>query len=335
MTFYTKYRPQSWDEVVGQNHIVQTLTNALKNNEVAHALLFAGRHGTGKTTVARILAKELGVVGSDLVEIDAASNRGIDDARRLKEATFFVPINGPVKIFILDEAHMLTKEANNALLKTLEEPPSLVYFVLCTTMPGKLLMTIRSRCQQHQFKQLASDVIMQRLEYICSKEDIGFENAALNLIAAQARGSMRDGISFLELIANFGYVSLKRTREVLGLGDDYLVRALINGFAQEDLGSCLDTVSEVWQGGTNLRRYCEQVVSYFRGLLLAEYGTPDPALIIDKNDIGRFTLNGIQYAIRVWSDAARGVDRCTLPLVELECGIVDCLQFSDFVPGDF
>ena len=158
MTFYTKYRPQTWDEVAGQAHITRTLMNALDNSEVAHALLFAGKHGTGKTTVARILARELGAVGSDLVEIDAASNRGIDDARRLKESTFFVPINGPVKVFILDEAHMLTKEANNALLKTLEEPPPHVKFLLATTDPQKLPVTVLSRCLQFNLKNMLPEV---------------------------------------------------------------------------------------------------------------------------------------------------------------------------------
>ena len=336
MTFYTKYRPQTWDKVAGQMHITRTLMNALKNDNVAHALLFAGKHGTGKTTVARILAKGLGAVGSDLVEIDAASNRGIDDARRLKESTFFVPVNGPVKVFILDEAHMLTKEANNALLKTLEEPPPGVYFILCTTVPDKLLMTIRSRCQRHQFKQIAPDVIVQRLEHICNKEDIGFENDALNLTATQARGSMRDGISLLELISNFGYVSLKRTREVLGLGEDYLVRSMVDNLAEESVKGCLDVVAETWGSGADLSEYCRQVVNYFRGLLLTEYGTPDPTLIIDKADVGRFTLIGLQYSIRIWNQARLKVHKCTIPSLELECAAIDCIDYGVSAgAGDF
>lgn len=336
MTFYTKYRPQTWDEVVGQGHITRTLMNALDNEEVAHALLFAGRHGTGKTTVARILARELGAVGSDLVEIDAASNRGIDDARKLKESTFFMPIAGPVKVFIIDECHMLTREANNALLKTLEEPPPGVFFILCTTNPQKLIPTVLSRCQRHNFKSISPDVIVQQLERICAQERLGFDNTALELIAAQAKGSLRDAISMLDMFSNYGYIMFEKVREVLGLADNKLVRRMVDNLASEDLGKALDTVREVWSSGSALDVYCNQMVSYFRGLLLAQVGQPDPVLFVDLNDADRFSMVGIRHAIEVWNKARLDVHKCEIPQLELECAAIDCLDYGISVEaGDF
>lgn len=336
MTFYTKYRPQTWDEVAGQMHIAQTLMNALDNQEVAHALLFAGKHGTGKTTVARILAKELGAVGSDLVEIDAASNRGIDDARRLKESTFFVPINGPVKVFILDEAHMLTKEANNALLKTLEEPPPGVYFILCTTNPQKLIPTILSRCQQHNFRTISPEVIVMQLEKICASEKLGYDHSALEIIARQANGSMRDAISMLDLFSNYGFVTVEKVKEVLGLADRKLIEKMLDGLADEDIQKCLMTVSELWGSGNALDVYCRQVTEYLRALLLMELGQPDPVYSINESFLGRFKTVGLRYAVGVWNNARLNVNKCTIPSLELECAAIDCIDYGiSEEAGDF
>jgi len=336
MTLYIKYRPSEWSEVAAQNHIVTPLMNALKRGEVAQTLLFTGRHGTGKTTVARILAEKLGARGSDVVEIDAASNRGIDDARRLKEESFFIPIHGETKVFIIDECHMLTKEANNALLKILEEPPKGVVFILCTTNPDKLLGTVLSRCQRHNFKAIAADVIVEKLERICAQEKLEYDEAALELIATQAKGSMRDAESMLDLFSNYGDIRFERVKEVLGLVDSKLVREMIDGLAEEDVGKCLTTVAKVWESGSDLQNYCSQVVEYLRGLMLASLGTPDPALFVDSNDVGRFTVNGLRYAIEVWNSAARDVHKCVIPTIELECAIVDCYDHGiSAVRGDF
>lgn len=336
MTLYAKYRPKVWGEVVEQDHIIQTLRNALKRNEVPHALLFSGQHGVGKTTVARILAKELGACGQDIVEIDAASNRGIDDARRLTEETYFTPIEGNTKAFIIDEVHMLTKEANNALLKTLEEPPDGVHFILCTTNPSKLIPTVRSRCQQHSFRPIGIGAIAKQLEYICTVEQIGYDKPALELIASQARGSMRDAISMVDLFSNYGFIGIEKVREVLGLADNALVRKMVDALAEEELGLCLDVVAEVWGSGIALDEYCRQLVNYYHGLLLAQAGQPDPALFIDSNDIGRFTLSGIRYAIEAWTKASQDVHKCQIPQIELECCCVDCLEFGiTSESGDF
>ena len=324
MTLYTKYRPQTWFEVAAQAHIVNTLQNALRRNEVAQTLLFTGRHGTGKTTVARILARELGARESDIVEIDAASNRGIDDARRLKEESYFIPIHGKTKVFIIDECHMLTKEANNALLKILEEPPRNVFFVLCTTSPDKLLATVRSRCQRHNFKSISQDVIVEKLERICAQENLQYDGQALDLIAAQAKGSMRDAESLLDLFSNYGYIQFEKVKEVLGLADNELVREMVDGLAEEDIGKCLDTVAKVWGSGNDLVNYCSQIVNYLRGIMLAQVGTPDPALFIDLSDVGRFSIDGLRYAIKVWNSAALNIHKCGIPTLELECAAIDC-----------
>ena len=336
MTLYTKYRPKDWDEVATQNHITTTLINALERGEVAQTLLFTGRHGTGKTTVARILARKLGAKGSDIVEIDAASNRGIDDARRLREDSFFIPIHGETKVFIIDECHMLTKEANNALLKILEEPPQNVFFILCTTVPDKLLPTVLSRCQRHNFKAIAADVIVGKLGRICAQEKLQYDQQALELIAAQAKGSMRDAESMLDLFSNYGYIEFEKVRDVLGLADNKLVKEMIDGLAEEAVGKCLNTVAKVWESGNDLSNYCHQIVNYLRGLMLSQLETPDPALFVDESDVGRFSINGLRYAIGVWNSAALNTHKCQIPTIELECAIIDCYDKGiSIVRGDF
>src|SRR3989338_5118950 len=198
LVLYRKYRPQSCEEIIGQEHIVRTLTNALKLGRVNHAYLFSGPRGTGKTTIARLLAKSVGCSNLDLLEIDAASNRGIDEIRQLRDGIKFAPTAGKYKVFIIDEAHQLTKEAFNALLKTLEEPPAHAIFILATTEAHKVPATIVSRVQQFTFKKLAITDIIKKLEKITAAEKIKIEPDALRLIATFAGGSYRDAESTLE-----------------------------------------------------------------------------------------------------------------------------------------
>jgi len=336
MTLYIKYRPSEWSEVAAQNHIVTPLMNALKRGEVAQTLLFTGRHGTGKTTVARILAEKLGAKGTDIVEIDAASNRGIDDARRLKEESFFIPIHGETKVFIIDECHMLTKEANNALLKILEEPPQGVYFVLCTTEISKIPATIKSRCQQHSFKPIGSTAIEERLQLICEKEGIEFENDALHMIARQVQGSMRDGISVLDLLSNFGFVSTTKTKEVLGMADIALVRKMISSLASEQLDLCLNTVAEVTTSGVNLKEFCSQVTQYFHELLLIQAGQGDQAVIANAEDAKRFSYQGVVKAVEIWNASGNNLHKYAWPELELELAAIECLDYGiSSIQGDF
>src|SRR3989344_2301320 len=198
LVLYRKYRPQEWEEIIGQEHVVRTLTNALKLERVGHAYLFGGPKGTGKTTIARLLAKSLGCGNLDLIEIDAASNRGIDEIRELRDGIKFAPTAGKYKVFIIDEVHQLTKEAFNALLKTLEEPPAHAIFILATTEIHKVPETILSRVQSFPFRKLAVPEIIKKLEKIVEMEKIKIEPDALRLIATFAGGSYRDAESTLE-----------------------------------------------------------------------------------------------------------------------------------------
>ena len=201
---YRKYRPQSFEEVLGQDHIVPILKNAVKTGRISHAYLFSGSRGTGKTSLARILAKEAGCSDIDLIEIDAASSRGIDEIRALREAVRFSPMQGNVKVYIIDEAHMLTKEAFNALLKTLEEPPVHAIFILATTELDKVPETIISRCQNFSFRKISEEVLRKALKNIAKKEGFEIDDGTAGLIALCAEGSFRDAQGILDQIISSG-----------------------------------------------------------------------------------------------------------------------------------
>ena len=237
-----KYRPRSFNELVGQKHVSQTLSNAIKLKRIAHSYLFAGLRGTGKTTTARIMAKELN--GSDIkkisagtdfdvVELDGASNRGIDEIRDLKESVKYPPVSGAYKIYIIDEVHMLTNEAFNALLKTLEEPPPYVVFIMATTDPFKLPATILSRSQRFEFKRLSKNDIHKHLSYIINQEGLEHDSDSLNIISSNADGSMRDALSLLDQVIAFsnGKIECSMVEEMLGtISQENLMEILINIF---------------------------------------------------------------------------------------------------------
>ncbi len=196
--FYTKYRPQKFEQLFGLESIARALTSQLKKNQVGHAYLFYGPRGTGKTTMARLLAKEVGCRGLDLIEIDAASNRGIDDIRSLREKIGLAPTESPYKVYVIDEVHMLTKEAFNALLKTLEEPPAHAILILCTTEPHKIPETIQSRCQKFEFKRASTADIVSKLKFIVESEKAEVTDKDLELLAKNAEGGFRDAETMLE-----------------------------------------------------------------------------------------------------------------------------------------
>jgi DNA polymerase-3 subunit gamma/tau len=234
MSLYRQYRPQSFNDVSGQEHIVSTLLNAVKQDTLSHAYLFAGPRGTGKTSIARILAKDLLARGVDaerkalilkgvedgnlvdLTEIDAASNRGIDDIRGLVEKIQFTPVIAAAKVYIIDEVHMLTKEAFNALLKTLEEPPPYAYFILATTELHKIPATIQSRCQRYLFRQLKEDDVVARLRYVADAEKIAVDDEALRAVARSAHGGMRDALSLLDQLRALPSITAEEVRERAG-----------------------------------------------------------------------------------------------------------------------
>ena len=298
-----KWRPQSFEEVVGQPHVVQTFTNAISAERIAHAYLLSGARGIGKTSVARILAKALNcaqgpsptpcnvcescveITGSsslDVLEIDGASNRGIDEIRELRENIRYRPAKSPYKIYIIDEVHMLTPPAFNALLKTLEEPPPHVIFIFATTESHRIPITIMSRCQLFEFRRIAGNAIVEHLRHIAQEEGIEISDVSLRLLAKEAEGSMRDAQSLLEQMIAFSGKNIddKDLLEVLGVIDRQALidtaAAILNG----DAVRCLEIVERLFLHGHDLRRFCQELAAHFRNLLVAKI-SDEPEKLVD------------------------------------------------------
>lgn len=290
-----KYRPQTFNELIGQAPIVQTLRNAIENNLVAHAYIFSGTRGVGKTTTARILAKALNCEKGptptpcgqcppcteitaanavDVLEIDAASNRGIDEIRQLRETVRYLPARDRYKVFIIDEAHMLTTEAFNALLKTLEEPPARVLFVLATTEPHKLPPTIHSRCQSFHFRTISFQEVLRMLEEVARKEEVKVDAEALAVMTRAAEGSMRDALSILDqTIAYCGKsISAAQVRELLGVVEDDVLHRLVDAIATQSSEGVVQLVDSLVRDGYNLQHFCREALRHIRNLLLVRIG---------------------------------------------------------------
>lgn len=271
---YRKYRPETFDEVLGQSHIVATLTGALKNNAVSHAYLFAGTRGTGKTSVARIFARELGCSKNDVYEIDAASNRGIDDIRALREAVATLPLESPYKVYIIDEVHMLTKDAFNALLKTLEEPPKHAIFILATTELHKVLDTIISRCQVFQFNTPTQAVLVEMLKAVAKGEGRELSEDAAGIISLLADGSFRDAQGVLQKILSSvadGIITREIVEPILGVPKDEIVEQFIQGCAEKDNEKLLDALSILKAGSHKESIFLLLVIRKVRLIMFARY----------------------------------------------------------------
>jgi len=358
-----KYRPQTFQDLVGQSHVTQTLANAIRNNRVAHAYIFSGARGVGKTTAARILAKALNCVNGptpepcgvcdsckeiaagtslDVIEIDAASNRGIDQIRELREMVRYAPAAARSKVVILDEAHMLTSEASNALLKTLEEPPDRVIFVMATTEPENLADTIRSRSQHFHFRALTFAEITGRLQEIAAKENLKTEVGALAVIARMAEGSLRDALSLLEQARAFCGETIpdKEVRELLGVVPEDALEELVGAIASGSADRALGLVHTFQKEGRNLQHFCREAIRHMRNLLIARVcgadsdliaATPDqrPALgraaaQFSEEDLTRF----FQILLQTDDDLRRKPD----PRVHLEMGLLRLINASRLAP---
>jgi DNA polymerase III subunit gamma/tau len=288
---YRRWRPQTWDEVVGQEHVVQTLRNAVRSDRWVHAYLLAGPRGTGKTTMARLLAKAANCLAEspadrpcnecehckavnagtflDLIEIDAASNTSVEDVRDLRDRINFRPNQGRVKFYIIDEVHMLSTPAFNALLKTLEEPPAHARFVLATTEVHKVPATVLSRCQRHEFRRIPVATITDLLQRRCAEEGLKVEPRVLDLIARQSTGSLRDAISLLDQLTSTGEaVSLERAQQVLGTATSDAVCSIVRAIAERQAGSGLTAINAALDAGADPRQLARQVVEYLRGVVL-------------------------------------------------------------------
>lgn len=270
LALYRKYRPSHFDDVVGQEQAVTLLSSAIKQKKISHAYLFCGGRGTGKTTVARIFARDIGCNPEDIIEIDAASNRGIDEIRELREAVRTAPFSSPYKVYIIDEAHMLTKEAANALLKTLEEPPSHVVFILATTDPDKLPQTIISRCQKVIFKQPDIATLAERLLYVIKGEVREMEKESAELIARHGKGSYRDALGILEQIITTSGKKIKHedVMRTLGTPDQEVMLKLLEALCQKNGKAIMEQIFTLRSSASALRTYDELIELVREGLLI-------------------------------------------------------------------
>ncbi|MHB0875366.1 MAG: DNA polymerase III subunit gamma/tau [Anaerolineae bacterium] len=350
-TLYLKWRPRDFDEVVGQTHVTRTLRNACRSGRIAHAYLFAGPRGTGKTSVARILAKAINCIAPaeqrpcnqchvcaevnqgrflDLIEIDGASNRGIDEIRDLREKVTFRPNEGAYKVYIIDEVHMLTREAFNALLKTLEEPPSFVVFVFATTEVWRIPATIRSRCQRFDFRPIRLELLEARLRQISDADSIARDDRALSLIARQSTGSMRDAVSMLDQIASVGegMVTAELVRSVLGTAPDEAAEQLLSMLLEGELAPALELLSQLSAEGFDMRQFGQDFLQLARAMLLVRLGVrPEadvPAETLARlNDLGQsLETEALLDLTRLMGQASEQVRHGQLPQLPLELALV-------------
>jgi len=377
LVLYRKYRPQTFSEIIGQEHIVQTLTNAISSGMISHAYLFSGPRGSGKTTIARLLAKAancqnrkenefepcnkcsscLEIMGGralDLIEIDAASHRGIDEIRELREGIRFTPTKSKYKVFIIDESHQLTREAANALLKTLEEPPSYAIFVLATTEIHKMIPTIISRCQRFDFRRLTVPEIIKRLEIISEKEKVKvvealphlpprrgsvIEKAALELIALNSGGSIRDGEGMLDQALTFaglkGEIKAGDIKDLLGLVEIELVAKFCDFISEKKAAEAINFLNEITDRGSDLQEFAKILINYLRqALILKIVGikTANPIVTgLTKEELQKlgeqaavFKETELRNILNLFLEAENKMKYSPIPQLPLELAIIEC-----------
>ena len=363
LVLYRKYRPQTFAEIIGQEHIIQTLSNAIASGMVSHAYLFSGPRGSGKTSIARILAKAVNCRNRkegefepcdkcpscleikegrslDLIEIDAASHRGIDEIRELRDGIKFAPTKEKYKVFILDEAHQLSKDAVNALLKTLEEPPPHAIFVLATTEIHKMIPTIISRCQRFDFRKLTLPEITKRLEIISKKEKVKIDRPALELIALNSGGSIRDSESLLDQALTFagtlgreGIIKAEDIKDLLGLTDINLISQFVDFISERSKEKSINFLEETLEKGYDPQEFAKALIRYLRQAMLLKIN-PNPMnpVIIGltkeqqeklQKQVEKFKIEELQRILNLFMDAENKMKYSSIPQLPLELAIVD------------
>jgi len=360
LVLYRKYRPKTFAEIVGQEHVVQTLTNAIGSEKISHAYLFTGPRGTGKTTMGRLLTKAINcqnrkqgefepcnqcsscleiTTGNamDLIEIDAGTNTGIDDIRNLKEGIGFVPVKSKYKVFIIDECHQLSASAANALLKTLEEPPSHAIFVLATTEAYKVISTIISRCQRFDFRKLKIDEIVNRLKEILKQEKIIYDQEALNLIAFSANGSIRDAETLLDQAVSFcgqdKKIEKKEIEELLGLADREIIFKFLNFISQKKTKEGIEFLNEIIFKGMDVQEFIKAIIQYLREILLFKISNEFQNPLIagsseaEKNELkklaGSFPEEELKQILEKFTETEQKTKYASIPQLPLELAIIE------------
>lgn len=361
LVLYRKYRPQNFSEIIGQEHVVQTLTNAISSGMISHAYLFSGPKGSGKTTVARLLAKAVNcenlsdsepcnkcssckeiVAGNavDLIEIDAASHRGIDEIRDLREGIRFSPVRLKYKVFVIDECHQLTKDAANALLKTLEEPPAHAIFILATTEPQKMIPTIISRCQRFDFRRLKVPEIIEKLQLISKKEKIKFEKEALSLIAINSRGSFRDAESLMDKCISFSgkkdIITTEDVKQLLGIVETKEVSRLIDSISEKNSKEALISLNKTIENGVDIQEFTKALIHYLRQSLLFKINPDSQDSIFSgltkeelkklKEQGKKFEIEDIQEILDLFLEAEGKIRYASIPQLPLEMAIIESCQ---------
>jgi len=393
LVLYRKYRPKTFAEITGQEHVVQTLTNALSSGTTSHAYLFCGPRGSGKTTIARLLAKSLNceerkpariatparqpdgshgggqsVAGGpgefepcnkcpscseinegrsiDLTEIDAASNRGVDEIRELRDGIKFRPVKSKYKVFIIDESHQLTKEAANALLKTLEEPPSHAVFILATTEIHKMIPTIISRCQRFDFRKLTLPEIISRLEMVAKKEGVHVEKPALELIALSSGGAIRDAEGLLDQALTFsgtlgrtGVIKAEDLKELLGMVDVKIVSDFVGFLCEKKAGEAIQFLNGILEKGKDVQEFTKAVINYLRQGLILKIGveSSNPIIIGLTNEeqaklqaqVAVFEEQDLRNTLKLFMDAENKMKYSSIPQLPLELAVIEALKLGE------
>jgi DNA polymerase-3 subunit gamma/tau len=340
LALYRKYRPKSFKEVLGQDHIVKVLESSVETNKVSHAYLFVGSRGTGKTTVARIFASDIGVSANDIYEIDAASNRGIEDIKLLREGVRVLPFDSKYKVYIIDEVHMLSKDAWGALLKTLEEPPKHVIFILATTELQKVPETIISRCQVFAFKKPAEKVLKTILDAVAKKEGFELEAGSAELLAVLADGSFRDALGQLQKVLNFSKGKKIKTEDIekiTGAPKTTLVNDFISAIAEKDLDKGIATVQKASEANLDMKLYSKLIIQKFRLVIILRYAPKlKPETVGDSSETDlEFLKNLIKEdsegmlrsgALSILLEAYQNMDNTFITELPLELALVKIIN---------
>ena len=361
LVIYRKYRPKVFKEIVGQEHVVQTLTNSISSGIISHAYLFSGPRGTGKTTIARLLAKALNCEDRksaepcnkclscteinkskslDLIEIDAASNRGIDDIRELREGIRFAPVRSKYKVFIIDEAHQLTKEAANALLKTLEEPPAHAIFILATTETHKMIPTIISRCQKFDFRPLTIPEITKKLERIAKQEKVEIEKPAMELIALNARGAVRDAEGLFDQIISFSETNKKIKAEdiksLLGIVEVNTISEFVGYLIGKETNKAINSLNDFFSKGGDYQEFTKALINYLRQALLLKINPDLNNPLISglteeetkklKKQTADLSESELHRIVTIFMEAANKMRFSSIPQLPLELAVVEILE---------